>query len=197
MGEIRGPAEDPHHSSSGEAGARPTGDPRGEGARRNDHEQSQEEEKVSDEDVVFRTYQSGTGQQPRPTPGPGHSGVPQRLGRRVPEPERYRAGDGSDLRRGAPADEGWEEHYRGWLPSTKFLLLGEVATAALVTELAWILWLLAIALARGGLELPVPETVARHPVLAGVLVGLLIGLYVLGRLRVQRLARRKHLGGEG
>lgn len=109
---------------------------------------------------------------------------------------RYRTEAGPDLGRGALADEGREEHYRGWLPSAKFLLPGEILAAVFVVEFAWTVWLVAMGVIRTGLEIPVPEQIAHHPVLSGVLTGLLVGLYVLMRLRSMRLARREHLRGE-
>ncbi len=81
-----------------------------------------------------------------------------------------------------------------WLPSNALLTEAEIfASIIVVTSVSAIL---AYALTTFGTEFALPDFVELHPVLSTILSGLVVGLYVLTRLRAVRLARLKHLRGE-
>lgn len=80
------------------------------------------------------------------------------------------------------------------LPSNAPLTEAEIfASIIVVTSVSAIL---AYALTTFGTEFALPDFVELHPVLSTILSGLVVGLYVLTRLRAVRLARLKHLRGE-
>ena len=134
-------------------------------------------------DEILKTRGAGRGI----TDGPGSDGGQGlRAGTRG-------AGDAPGAHPG-PVPRIVDGRYRGWLPSDGLLTPGEIATAGVITELAW---------ATAGAVLLVterlaalPEPAARSGFLAALLFGPACGLYVLVGLRSRRLARRMHLRGE-
>jgi hypothetical protein len=126
-----------------------------------------------------------TSYQARPAPPEPAPAAPERA------PADWETGGG----RRAPQLAEEAHRYQGWLPGRELLTAGEIFAAAIVAELACLMLAVALAAAEGWTELP--EPLARYPVLSAILGGLAIGFYVLLRCRGRRIARRKHLRGEG
>jgi hypothetical protein len=137
-------------------------------------------DRPADGDEILRTsYQA------RPAPPEPEPAAPERA------PAGWETGGG----RRAPQLAEAAHRYQGWVPSGELLTAGEVFAAAIVAELACLMLAVGLAAAQRWTELP--EPLARHPILSAVLGGLAIGFYVLLRRRGRRVARRKHLRGEG
>lgn len=120
----------------------------------------------------------------------GRSGDADREVRKLPLIEEQATTEVEGERR-IPASA---KRHTGWLPTDKVFTGREAAISAFVAEVLFTVLLVVLALAGRWVQLPAP--VAKNEVLSALLVGLLCGLYVLLRLRAQRLAWRKQLMGE-
>lgn len=84
--------------------------------------------------------------------------------------------------------------YRGWLPGTERLTLGEFFAGSFTVGAVCLVLSAALAFAEGWTLLP--TLLAENETLSSALGGIIVGLYVSIRLSSSRLARRKHLRGE-
>lgn len=82
----------------------------------------------------------------------------------------------------------------GWLPSKASFTPEELLACALAALAAFVAAAGGIVLVDG--LLPIPDQIARNSVPVALALGAWVGFYVLLRLRIVRLARRKHLRGE-